>query len=143
MTRIIEHRGGPQQNFDTVYADAVPEISIDGISEVILGYPNCKLTLCQTRPRQPKAAGEQDPSEAELRQAALIVNVNIGVLVESFSNVLNAIAANTTQVKVAAAQHTSAVARMLDDLVSRRPATPASASSSTPPQAPRKTRRRA
>lgn len=123
MSHIHQNRGGPRLNWDTHYPDGLAELAIDGISEVMVGAPTCKLTLFQTRPVDPSQISKAPEERVEHRQAVLLLTMNLQTLIENFSNVLGSIAQASPQLRDAILLQQSATRDLLDRLGKGAPTT--------------------
>lgn len=116
MSRRVKERGGPRQNFDTLYPEVIKEVFADGIAEVMIGVPICKLTLYQTRPAEPSEQ-TKGPLGVENREAVMILSMPTAVLIESFINVLKAFGANHSALQAAIDQNQAALLRQLERIL--------------------------
>jgi hypothetical protein len=97
LTRVLQNRQGPNQNFDMIYPDSIGDIRADGIGDVVLTAGGVKMALFQIRPAY--AGADQmpaDPAErVEVRQVVGVVSIGLAQAVEGLMNVLGAIAMNS------------------------------------------------
>ena len=116
MSQTHQNRGGPRQNWDLYYPDGLAELAVDGIAEIMVGTPICKLTLFQTRPADHSELSKTLDERVENRQAVLMLTMNLQTLVESFSGVLASIAHASPQLRDAILAQQSATKALLDRL---------------------------
>ncbi len=113
MTRVIQTRNGPGQNFDTVYVDDVKEMHCDGFGDVMLSPSIIKMSLYQTRPvdlsEQPK-----DPANAiEHRHISLILAMSPSQLLQGLLSLLSGMAANASALEAASMEERAQIAKLL------------------------------
>jgi hypothetical protein len=116
MTRVISTRLGPGLNFDTTYADNVPEVRVDGFGDVMLSPAGLKVLCYQVRFQDQETLSLPVHERVEQRQAALVLSMPVAQLVQGMLSVLSGIAANIPAVMDASKAELAQVQNLLEKL---------------------------
>ena len=84
-------------NFDIVFPDDLREIRVDGVAEVQIGLPMCRITFFQTR-IGPQTT-EDRAALVELREAVTVMAIPLPVMLEAFEKILKSVALNESALR--------------------------------------------